>query len=389
MSLRTLRLGEIALEDRTIVAPDSSEAASRPYLGLEQIESGTGRILSYDGSSAEGKSTTFAFDESHVLYGKLRPYLNKVVAPERKGRCSTEIIPLLPQGVDREFLAFFLRTDNVVNAAMSDKTGSRMPRADMDALLDIEVSIPETLSEQRQIAARLKAQLAEVDTARQAARAQVRDAALLRQRLLQAAFSSLDDTPRKALREIADIQLGKMLSPKAKTGTAAFPYLRNQNVQWGRFVLRDLATMDFDERERKKFSLRRGDLLLCEGGEPGRCAVWEEQVLDCYYQKALHRIRPHEGIADSVFLSHWIRLQAQTGTFKDQNAKTTIAHLPQVRLEQLQVPALPIPTQRRIVARLQSQLAETDAIANAASVQLAEIERLPQRILAHAFATPA
>jgi restriction endonuclease S subunit len=175
MNWKTIRLGEIAVEDRRIISPESAEATSRSYLGLDQIESGTGRVLSYESNSTEGKSTTFAFDESHVLYGKLRPYLNKVVAPNRSGRCSTEIIPLLPRDVDREFLAYLLRTDAVVDAAMSEKTGSRMPRADMDVLLDLEISIPDSDQAQRQIAARLKAQLAEVETARQAAQMQVRE----------------------------------------------------------------------------------------------------------------------------------------------------------------------------------------------------------------------
>ena len=150
------------------------------------------------------------------------------------------------------------------------------------------------------------------------------------------------------------------------TGAAAFPYLRNQNVQWGRFDLRDMATMDFDRRERAKFSLRRGDLLLCEGGEPGRCAVWEEQISGCHYQKALHRIRPHEGIADSEFLSLWIRLQALTGAFDDQNAKTTIAHLPLVRLEYFQIPAMSIAEQRQVAVHLKAQLAEVEAARQAA-----------------------
>jgi len=189
MNWKTLRLGEIAIQDRQIVASDSEEATTRPYLGLEQIEPVTGRILSLDSGSVEGKSTTFAFDETHVLYGKLRPYLNKVATPNYKGRCSTEIIPLLPQGVDRDFLAFLLRTDAVISAVMSEKTGSRMPRADMDVLLQLEVTIPEALSEQRQIAARLKAQLAEVEAARQAAQAQLAEINRLPQKLLAQAFT--------------------------------------------------------------------------------------------------------------------------------------------------------------------------------------------------------
>ena len=192
-----------------------------------------------------------------------------------------------------------------------------------------------------------------------------------------------------SLGSIAEIQLGKMLSPKSKTGVESYAYLRNQNVQWGRINLSDMAFMDFSERERQKFELRPGDLLVCEGGEPGRCAVWQSNLKDCFYQKALHRVRPHKGKADSEFLSLWIRHQAITGAFEDQNAKTTIAHLPLVRLEQLLVPDISENEQRRIAARLKAQLAAVEAARIAAKAQLAEIERLPARLLAQAFAVDA
>ena len=172
------------------------------------------------------------------------------------------------------------------------------------------------------------------------------------------------------LGSIAEIQLGKMLSPAAKTGLYQSTYLRNQNVQWGRFDLSDLATMDFSERERQKFELHPGDLLICEGGEPGRCAVWNGELADCYYQKALHRLRPYTGIADSEFLAYWIRSQALKGTFEDQNAKTTIAHLPLVRLEQLPVPDLPLEEQRRIASLIKSQLAAVEDARQAVQTQL-------------------
>lgn len=178
------------------------------------------------------------------------------------------------------------------------------------------------------------------------------------------------------LEEIAEIQLGKMLSPKAKLGESPFPYLRNQNVQWGRIDLQDLALMDFSTRECDKFELRFGDLLVCEGGEPGRCAVWEQSEMVCYYQKALHRVRPREGMADSEFLSLWIRYQAHIGSFEDKNAKTTISHLPLVRLQQLQVPAIPIVTQRRTAAQLKAQLTTVEEARQAAQMQVEEAEQL-------------
>jgi len=184
-----------------------------------------------------------------------------------------------------------------------------------------------------------------------------------------------------SLVSVADVQLGKMLSPKSKTGSSYYPYLRNTNVQWGRIDTSDLAQMDFSEAERKKFELRFGDLLVCEGGEPGRCAVWRNDIHGCYYQKALHRVRPHDGKADSDFLSLWIRHQAIKGKFEDQNGKTTIAHLPQVRLEQLLVPDLSIAEQRRIARRLRAQLAEVGAALSAARTQSREVGKLADAIV--------
>lgn len=183
------------------------------------------------------------------------------------------------------------------------------------------------------------------------------------------------------LRDIADIQLGKMLSPTAKTGKEPYPYLRNQNVQWGRFELQDMATMDFSEQDREKFELLVGDVLICEGGEPGRCAVWDQQIDKCFYQKALHRVRPRRGRSTSEFLSMWIRYQAQTGAFEEKNAKTTIAHLPLVRLEQLLVPDIDTDAQKAIAKRLKAQMVEAEHARQAARTQLREISNLAGAIV--------
>ena len=104
---RWARLGEVCEQDRQIIEPGTHHAAGRPYFSLEHIESNTGRILRHPSQAleGEGQSTTFAFDSRHVLYGKLRPYLNKVALPDFVGRCTTELIPLLPSvEVSREFL---------------------------------------------------------------------------------------------------------------------------------------------------------------------------------------------------------------------------------------------------------------------------------------------
>jgi type I restriction enzyme S subunit len=161
---RWVKLGEVCVEDRRIIAPNSTEAKKLPYLGLEHIESFTGKILLNPKKKpqSEGISTTFWFDDRHILYGKLRPYLNKVALPSFEGRCTTELIPILPKNVERDFLAWLIRREETVNAAMREKTGSRMPRANIDELFKLEVPLP-PLAVQKRITATLREQLIAVE----------------------------------------------------------------------------------------------------------------------------------------------------------------------------------------------------------------------------------
>lgn len=127
-------------------AVDESSGKHLPYLGLEHIESESGRILSSEaeGLSVKVRGLAFRFGPQHVLYGKLRPYLNKVALPSFEGRCSTELVPLMPKpGVLREFVAAYLRLPYIVNAAMTTNKGARMPRTDMHLLLEMKVPIPD------------------------------------------------------------------------------------------------------------------------------------------------------------------------------------------------------------------------------------------------------
>ncbi|HMS83549.1 MAG TPA: restriction endonuclease subunit S [Nitrospira sp.] len=291
----------------------------------------------------------------------------------------------LKSGLDPQFAKLCVSLPvvrSIIEEAASTSAGQLT--INQDILHSIE--IPDvSLDDQRRIAVQLKTQLAAVEQARQAAEVQLNDAQQLVPGILGVAFLEITEGSFVKLGDIASIQLGKMLSPKSKTGKQSFAYLRNTNVQWGRFDLRDLAVMDFSDRERVKFELQAGDLIVCEGGEPGRCAVWNAERTDCYYQKALHRVRPHRGTADSEFLSYWIRQQAYVGSFEEQNAKTTIAHLPLVRLEQLPIPQIPIEKQRRVAEGLNSSLAAVDEVVRAAQAQLAEIRQVPSRLLAQAF----
>jgi type I restriction enzyme S subunit len=140
------------------------------------------------------------------------------------------------------------------------------------------------------------------------------------------------------LGELFETQLGKMLSQKARTGSAPKPYLRNKNVQWREIDTTDLLLMDFDRREEAKFTLLPGDLLVCEGGQPGRAAIWRGQMQQCYYQKALHRLRPKDNKITNDFLLHWLEFAIRYQNLYKLAGASTIAHLPEVQLKALAIP---------------------------------------------------
>ena len=152
MSVPILPLGELCEMDRQGLRPDDPIASGLPFVGVEHVESDSGAFNFDNGSRIGGqRSITFRFDERHILYAKLRPYLNKVATPGFAGKCSTELVPLLPRdGVDREFIAFLLRRQETVDYVMSSVTGARMPRTDMKALMSLRVPLP-PLDEQRRM----------------------------------------------------------------------------------------------------------------------------------------------------------------------------------------------------------------------------------------------
>lgn len=95
--------------------------------------------------------------------------------------------------------------------------------------------------------------------------------------------------------QVAHSRLGKMLDNAKNIGNE-LPYLRNTNVQWDLIELDDIKQMKIDDNEKDELALRYGDLLICEGGEPGRCAIWKHHNKEMYFQKALHRARPYQGV---------------------------------------------------------------------------------------------
>lgn len=155
----------------------------------------------------------------------------------------------------------------------------------------------------------------------------------------------------RVLADIASSRLGKMLDTKQQTGECSYPYLANFNVQWFRFNTENLNQMDFNEEDRIEFELQNGDLLICEGGEIGRCAVWHNEIQPCFFQKALHRVRCNRQIVHPDYLGWWFKYNCDHDGFAAiAGAKATIAHLPGVKLKQLRVAIPPLELQEQFAA---------------------------------------
>lgn len=190
------------------------------------------------------------------------------------------------------------------------------------------------------------------------------------------------DWSKHVFSDITTSRLGKMLDKKQQTGKYKFPYLANFNVQWFRFELDNLNEMDFDEDDQVEFELKDGDLLICEGGEIGRCAVWHNEIQPCFFQKALHRVRCNLNIIKPDYLARWFQYNCEHGGFFSiEGAKATIAHLPGAKLKALQVAVPPIELQERFC----DFITQVDELKLTAQNSLDKLELLKKALMQEYF----
>ncbi|WP_431064033.1 restriction endonuclease subunit S [Methylotuvimicrobium sp.] len=154
----------------------------------------------------------------------------------------------------------------------------------------------------------------------------------------------------KRLSDLADMCLGKMLDQNKNKGTY-LPYLANTNVRWGEIELSNLREMRLEPNEFERYGLVPGDIVMCEGGEPGRCAIWKGQTSSMMIQKALHRIRAKKNVS-SVFLYYALLNKGIQGHFDAYFTGAAIKHLTGENLAKIEVLIPPLSIQQKIAAIL-------------------------------------
>ncbi|HCU0002501.1 restriction endonuclease subunit S [Citrobacter braakii] len=420
-------------------------------LELEDIEKVTSKLL-HKVTFAERpfKSSKNRFSQGDVLYGKLRPYLDKVIVANEPGVCTTEIIPITSYGnIYPEFLRLLLKAPNFIIYANSSTHGMNLPRLGTEkaqlavvelapiqeqlrivsrvnklmSLCDqLEQHSLTSLDAHQQLVETLLTTLTDSQNAEELAENWARisehfdtlfttEASIdaLKQTILQLAVMGKlvpqdpNDEPasellkriaqekaqlvkdgkmkkQKPLPPISDEEkpfeiptnwewvrfgtittsrLGKMLD-KAKNKGTPKKYIRNVNVQWDNIYIDDVNEMKFEDNELSEFILRNGDLLICEGGEPGRCAIWNKPG-EFYFQKALHRVRTFCNIPEKILAIH-LKNDSSNGRLANLFTGVTIKHLPGDKLQQYVIPLMPLNEQTNIIEKLNLLLDICDSL---------------------------
>jgi type I restriction enzyme S subunit len=377
------RLGDVCKIDKA-----QGIYSDLPYVGLENIESHTARFIgSFDPQSV--KSSTFRFSTKHVLYGRLRPYLNKVLSPDFEGHCSTEIFPLKPSPeLNREYLLYWLLSNETVDRINATCTGARMPRADVKDLLSFDFPLP-PLAEQQRIVAILDEAFDGIAKARANAEKNLQNARALFESHLQAVFTQCGEGwLERSLEEVVDTQctLSYGIVQPGHEYVNGIPVVRPTDLTTKNIALDGLKRIDPKlANSYSRTTLRGDELLLCVRGSTGVVSVTTPELAGANVTR---------GIVPIVFAPSLLRqdfgyfLMTSEAVQSQIRAKTYGAALMQINIGDLRKIAVSFPSlkeQKVITTKLAELAAETERLKSLYQRKLVALDELKKSLLHQAF----
>ena len=355
----TVTLGSVVEIASGQVDPRENPYCDMIHVGGDNIKSHTGGLQNLRTAGEQRLiSGKYQFDRRDVLYSKIRPALNKVVAPDFEGICSADIYPLRPINgkLCKEFLVHLLRSDDFLEYTKTCSSRTNIPKINRNALFAYQALLP-PLQEQRRLATIL-------DKAN-AIRQKREEGTRLTEALLRSAFLEMFGDPVRnergwpvvKVREAGDVQLGRQRAPKYQTGNHTRPYIRVANVFEDRIDLSDHLSMDFNASDFTTFRLRHGDILLNEGQSTelvGRPAMWRDELPLCCFQNTLVRFRSNTKMTVPEFALEVFLYYLRKGQFARISSKTSsVAHLGAGRFAEMPFPLPPLETQHEYATRRQ------------------------------------
>lgn len=342
--LDTAELGKVAPISASSTAPAEDDVW---LLNLDMVESNTGVVLDYLYVPVDSIGTsTCRFDTGNVLYSKLRPYLNKVVLPDRDGYATSEMLPLRPDTnrLTREYLTYFLRSPQFVRYISAKVSGAKMPRANTDALRHAKIPLP-SLDEQRRIALELdlichamdvkKEQLAQLDL-------------LVKARFFEMFGDPVEDSKHwghKPLREfLTSVKYGTSLSPTFSD--AGFAFIRATNIKNGYIVDDDMKYIDpTDVQKFEKCRLNGGEVIIVRSGvNTGDTCVITNDYVGQYAGYDI--ILTLESTLDPIFLNTLINTPYMEKVVKPLTKRAAQPHINSEQVQSLPIICVPNQMQR-------------------------------------------
>lgn len=352
---RTVRFGDIAKLSKASVDRENNPYDFYVEGGHMDSEDLRIRRKGFFSDDYVGPAFHRIFKKGQILYGSRRTYLKKVAVADFDGITANTTFVLEPVSsphFKNDLLPYVMVSDSFTKNAVLNSKGSTNPYINWPDIAKFELKLP-ALEEQEL--------LLNILNSNQKVEDNIFSAILSHQFSMRRLFIDVFGRKDKAwfmsrISELFDVQLGKMLSKDARQGVSPKKYLGNINVQWSRIDISNLKEMDFSDQETEKFSLKKNDILVCEGGEIGRAAIWEENLNECYYQKALHRLRLKRG-AEILpeYMILWLEYNFRVSNeLKSESLTTTISHIPREKLLKLVVGYPDIDSQRKIIAAFDS-----------------------------------
>ena len=407
---------------------EPSKCADSAYLSLEHIEAHTGRIIG-SGKGADVESTKAVFHAGDVLYGKLRPYLNKVCIPNFDGICSTDIL-VFPKSrcIENQFLMHFLMQPSVVEYANHNSKGIQLPRIAFAKLGELQVPVP-PLAEQHRIVGKVEALLAGVNAARQRLAKLPAILKRFRQSLLAAAcsgrltadwrqekpgverhpcnekepsvldeWSDLPEIPNSwcwtTLRAVSDYQGGyAYLSKRFTEEDTGNQVLRIGNVRPG-YVDESISPVFINDEyaeETERFELQPNDILISQTGtrykrDYGFVGLVRESSRRLFLNQRVARLRCNAERIEPRYVFSWLQTEPYRDCFfKDETGNVNQGNVGAKPLKTGPIPLPPAPEQHEIVRRVEALFRLADAIGKRVTAATARAEKLTQAILAKAF----
>lgn len=381
------RLSEVAPVVTETIQPNNWPKKEFNYVSLEHIESHTGRLNGFKPTKGEEiKSSKARFTTKHVLYGKLRPYLNKVFVPDFEGIATSEILTLEPSSelLNRKFLAFYLRSPEFVAFASANVTGSRMPRVSIREFKAAEIPVP-PLEEQRRIVARIEELLSRIERAKSLRQKSLAETSALLPSTLHGVFS-------KAEEDVWEKQPIEELVKDIRTGTT--PPSKEEkyyggDIQWftpgdlgeDKFLVKSARTITHTAIEEGKAKIFEKGTILFVGigatlgkvGIAGKDASSNQQITGMLFKDAV--------VPD--FAYYWFRYKHDY--IRVLSPAATLPIINQDGLGSLAMEYPSVDEQRRIVAYFDSLQEKVNELQHLQSATEKEIDQLTQSILSKAF----